>query len=104
MDGDQWGLVVENELIKIWVDAMSAAERKRFEEGGLPKVSSASFDKLDEIILRQAETLGWRIGLSKLVQFRQSQWDHEETGPEKFRKMGMAEAKFARIMQRRENL
>src|SRR6266404_4144509 len=102
MNAEQWGLVVENALIKIWVDAMSAAERKGFEEGGLGNVSAASFAKLDEIILHQAETLGWRIRLSKLVQFRQSEWDQEKAGPEKFRRMGMAEAKLARIVQRRE--
>jgi hypothetical protein len=102
MTGEQWSLVVENELLKIWVKAMSPTERKGFEGGGLASVSPAGFAKLDEIILHQAETLGWRIELSKLVQFRKSEWDLDPKGPEKHRKFGMAVAKSARIMQRKE--
>jgi hypothetical protein len=58
--------------------------------------------KLDEIILDQAIDLGWRIGLSLLVQWRFSEWDHEPQGPEKFEKLGRAFVRSARVLQRRE--
>lgn len=102
MTGKQWALVTENELLEIWLEIMSAAELKSFKEGGLARVTPAAFAKLDAIILHQAETLGWRIGLSELVQSRFSEWDLKPGGPEKHKKYGMAVARSARRMQRKE--
>ncbi len=102
MTRDQWDLVVENELVKIWLESMTPAELKSVKEGGFASASPASFAKLDAIILKQAETTGWRLGLSRLVQFRFSEWDLHPNGPEKHRKYGLAVARSARIMQRKE--
>jgi hypothetical protein len=101
MSGEQWGLVVEYELVKIWLETMSAAELKSFKEGGFASVTPAAFAKLDAIILHQAETLGWRIELSELVQFRKSEWDLKPGGPEKHKKYGLACSRSARILQRK---
>jgi hypothetical protein len=102
MTGQQWALVVENELVRIWLCELSAAERERVMERGMGEASPSAFAKLDRIILQQAETLSWRIGLSELVQFRFSEWDTAPDGPEKHKKYGAACARAARIMQRRE--
>jgi hypothetical protein len=40
--------------------------------------------------------------LSELVQFRKSEWDLQPNGPEKHKKYGLAVARSARIMQRKE--
>jgi len=104
MDGQEWGLVIQVELEKLWFQGMSATDRKLVEQPspGDPPPSPKLFAKLDAIILQQAETLGWRLGLSELVRFRFSAWDHSKEGPELHRKFGAAVARSARIMQRRE--
>jgi hypothetical protein len=102
MSGEKWGLVVENELVKIWLSMMSSAERETFGQRGIAGLGRSAFTKLDNIILRQAETLGWRIGLSELVRFRFSEWDLDPKSPEMHRKYGLAVARSARIMQRKE--
>ncbi len=102
MSGEQWGLVVENELVKIWLETMSTAELKGLRESGFASASPAACARLDAIILSQAETLGWRIGLSKLVQSRFSEWDRNPKGPEMHKKYGLACSRSARILQRKE--
>ena len=56
------------------------------------------------LILKQAETLGWRLALSGLVHKRFSEWDFEEKGPALFKAYGSALAKSARRMQGKESL
>ena len=109
MTPEEWGAVIGNELVKIWTDAMSPAEREMWTlahdaQGQLvpDRVPAALFRKLDLIILHQAETLGWRLTLSELVRFRMSEWDHAANGPDLFRRLGSAMARFARIVQRKE--
>jgi hypothetical protein len=102
MSGEQWGFVVEHELLKLWIAAMSPAERKTLKGSGIAGLGRAAFAKLDAIILHQAKTLGRRIGLSHLVRFRFSQWDLDPKGPEMHRRFGLAVARSARIMQRKE--
>lgn len=102
MTAEPWGLVVENELIKIWTEAIPAAQRAALEKSGIGALDRPALARLDEIILQQAETLGWRITLSELVRFRMSEWDQSDDGPELFRKIGLAFARFARIVQRKE--
>jgi hypothetical protein len=69
-----------DQLIQIWESDMSESEREdwsRFWRGEsddtalMPEI----FKKLDVIIIRQAQTLGWRIFLSHLVTWRLSVWD-----------------------------
>jgi len=105
--GEQWGLAIGRELMEMWMAKLSKRERDalpRDPQGLLiiDKVSSQLSAKLDEIVLDQAIALGWRIGLSLLVQWRFSEWDHEKHGPEKFEKLGRAFARSARVLQRRE--
>jgi len=106
MNADEWGAVIEHQLLKIWTDALSDDQRHKvtaaFQQRSLDSLSDELFAKLDSIILHQAQTLGWRITLSELVRLRMSQWDHAENGPELFRKLGSAFARLALIVQRRE--
>jgi hypothetical protein len=109
MSAEEWGLVTQTELLKMWMNALSAADREKLElardEQGLlvlDRIPARLFVKLDEIILQQAETLGWRIELSELIRFRKSEWDKDPDGPEKHLRLGKANARSARIMQRRE--
>jgi hypothetical protein len=84
MDGYTWGAVIENELIRIWREAISTAELVALEATeDLSLLPPGIVAKLDDIILDQAEDLGWRMELSRLVQWRQSEWPprmHEEYG------------------------
>ncbi len=107
MTREQWGFVVGTELMKSWMDTLSEEERGAVprDPGGLliiDKVAAPLLIKLDNIILKQAETLGWRMGLSLLVQFRFSQWDHDPQGPEKHGKFGRAVELSAKRLQRRK--
>jgi hypothetical protein len=107
MTAEQWGIAVDNELIEFWMRDMSASERKTlvFDDMGrliLDNVSSELFAKLDSIILEQAQSMGWRIGLSELVRFRFSCWDLEHDGPDKHKKYGVACRRSARIFQHLE--
>ena len=107
MTGSQWGLVVQLELLRIWFDGMSLQERKALprDAGGqiiVDQVAMPLLARLDDIILKQAETLTWRIEQSWLVQFRKSQWDHEPDGPQKHERYGRAVALAAKRLQRKE--
>lgn len=106
MTGEEWGFVVENELTKLWLESMSESERDAFSEAveqrRLEALPKRLFNRLDRLILKQAATLGWRITLSPLVQFRMSEWDGMQNGPDNFRELGLAFARSARILQRRE--
>jgi hypothetical protein len=53
-------------------------------------------------VLEQAETMGWRLGLSTLVHLRFSEWDSYPNGPALFERYGKAIAKSARRFQKRE--
>ena len=57
---------------------------------------------MDEIIIRQAVTLGWRIGLSELVHWRLSEWELAPDGLKLLRRYHRAVERAARIFQRRE--
>lgn len=106
MTPEQWGASIQFELVPIWIDALSRRDREKvlaaFEQRSLDSLPSNLFAKLDSIIVHQAETLGWRMTLSELVRFRMSVWDLAENGPEMFRKLGLALARSARRMQRKE--
>lgn len=62
-----------------------------------------AFAKLDEQILYQAETLGWRISLSPIVTWRMSNWeiDHPD-GLELLERYGKAILLAARYWRRME--
>jgi hypothetical protein len=102
MSGEQWGVVVENELLEIWIEWLSAKELEEVNKAGLLGASKSAFKKLDEIIIDQAQTVGWRMGLSLLVQFRFSEWDNQQDGPELHDKFRLAVVNSARIMSRQK--
>lgn len=108
MTGEQWGIVIQTELVKIWVESFVPAEMQAYAracpDGRLDwqLVPAELFEKLDTIILEQAETLGWRISLSELVRYRFSEWDSLPSGPELFEKLGQAWRNSAKILQGRK--
>jgi hypothetical protein len=65
-------------------------------------VSTSAFGKLDALLLKQAETFGWRLALSQLVHLRFSEWDFLSNGPTLFQRYGKALSKSARLFQKRE--
>ncbi len=66
------GAFITKELFDIWEDLLSDAERGELQRS---QPSQAAVEKLDALILKQAETLGWRLALSPLVHLRFSEWD-----------------------------
>jgi len=90
--------LITKELVDIWRSILSEAERHDFPQ----QVSATSFEKLDALILKQAETFGWRLALSQPVQSRFENWDFDPMGPTLFAQYGKAVAKAARRFQGRE--
>jgi hypothetical protein len=102
--GKQWAKAWDEELVKLLSRILSGKELAEFSAWRLvPTLEPRSMlGILDEVILRQAETGGWRSALSTIVQRRFSDWDIEKDGPKLFSRLGNAYAKAARIMQGRE--
>lgn len=96
---EEVGTLVTNELVDIWKSILSESEIREFQ--WQQKVSKPALEKLDALILKQAETLGWRLGLSPLVHWRFSEWDVQSNGPTLFERYGKALAKSALIAQKR---
>jgi hypothetical protein len=88
------------ELFDIWESILSDIELHELRCSHT--VSATTFEKLDALILKQAETMGWRLGLSALVHLRFSEWDSYPNGPALFEQYGKALAKSARRFQKRE--
>jgi hypothetical protein len=82
--------VPENNLLKEEISTATPELAKKYEDLA---------EKLDEFILYQARTLGWRIILSELVHWRMAVWVREESGPKKFERLGRAMARSARVLQ-----
>jgi hypothetical protein len=62
---------------------------------------SAQVELLDEFIVFQARTLGWRIVLCDVALSRIDSWNLDPRGPELFEKLGAAMAYTARTLQRK---
>jgi hypothetical protein len=58
------GALVTKELFNIWESILSDTEHREF--GGPQSYSATDVEKLDALIIKQAETFGWRLGLSML--------------------------------------
>ena len=104
LTGSEWGAGITREVIKLWMIGMSL-EDLAFLFQGKPQcllfMSPSALAQLDQIIIRQARTCGWRIRLSEWVQARLSMWDSELDGPKRFQQLGAAEARAALVFQRR---
>ncbi|MGC1687726.1 MAG: hypothetical protein WA734_19010 [Candidatus Acidiferrales bacterium] len=92
-------------MITIWHSTWSEKERQlkaEIERGDHADLLPELMSKLDNIILRQAETLGWRLLISTRVLNRISLWDAEVNGSDLFMRLGKALAKYVKIVQRKE--
>lgn len=67
---------------------------------GLAEDDPATWPALDERIIAETETLGWRIFSSTLVQMRLCAWESQPGGIQLYQRFSKALVKFARIMQR----
>jgi hypothetical protein len=61
------------------------------------KCSAAELWRLDAMIIEDSETSGWRMAMSRLVQWRMSQWDAE-----RFEQFGIALARWKRVLNGEE--
>lgn len=96
---------ITKELIKIWHSTWSERERQlraNIAAGQQDELSPGLMSKLDKIILRQAETLGWRLLISTRVLHRISMWETIENGSDLFVQLGKALATNVRIVRRRK--
>lgn len=91
------GKLVSDELYRIWISILSKQDHVISGE-----FTSAAFEKLDALILKQTETLGWRMTLSEIVHMRFFSWDFQPNGPALFREFGKALAKSALRFQKEE--
>ncbi len=94
------GALITEQLVDIWRSILSDSERRDLE--GTEPGMATTFDKLDALILKQAETMGWRLGLSTLVHLRFSFWDFQSNGPKLFEQYGKALANSARCSQKKK--
>jgi hypothetical protein len=100
-----WDEDITAQLLTLWFDRMPLADLKIASAKGplwLAQMSPEALMGLDEIIVRQAGTLGWRIGLSELVQWRLSEWEVVPDGLKLLRQYLHAVERAARIFQRRQ--
>jgi len=97
---EELGALITKEFFEIWKSILSDSELR--ELSGPQSVSSTAIEKLDALILKQAETMGWRLALSPLVHLRFSVWDLQSNGPTLFGIYGKALAKSARRSQKKE--
>jgi hypothetical protein len=72
-------------------DEIPADQTKKYE---------ALVERLDDFILYVASSLGCRVVLSGLVHKRMIAWETEPKGPEKLRRLGVAMAQAARVLQK----
>jgi len=94
------GALVTKELFHIWEGILSDTERRNLRAP--QSVSATAIEKLDALILKQAETMGWRLGLSPLVHLRFWEWDLQSNRSTLFELYGKALAKSARRSQKKE--
>jgi hypothetical protein len=103
---DELDKQITEQLMEIWGGQLSRKERQHATQtgrGAATEIANGMFSKFDAVILKQAETLGWRLLVSSAVQERMSEWwIQESNGPEMFERLGKALAKSARIVQKRE--
>jgi len=104
MSGTQWGVVIQRELLEIWIRSMSPRELKKFAAVWplADQVPPELYPRLDRIIIQQARTVGWRVELSELVRFRKSEWDSQGNGPALHEEYGAACAESALILQKKK--
>jgi len=102
---NQWDASITIRLVTIWFNMMPAADLKiasSHEPGSLARISPEALRVLDEIIVRQAVTVGWRIGLSGLVHWRLSEWELATDGLKLLSRFHRAVERAARIFRRLE--
>ena len=105
MSRDELDEAITKELLAIWYSAWSAKElqlQAEMEAGQHDELLPGVCSKLDGIILKQAESLGWRLLISSQVLRRISMWDAEESGSDLFVRLGKALGKSVRIVQGKE--
>jgi len=103
---EQWGAQIDEQLLIVWDETLpkmlpsnvAAADQLHVRRHELSEISSAALAVLDEIIILQAVTLGWRLMASDLVLFRFSRWSEDVSSPELFERLGKALARSARIV------
>ncbi len=98
--GEDLGVLITKELFDIWESILSDSQLHELRSS--QPISAPTLERLDALILKQAETMGWRLGLSALVHLRFSGWDFQANGPALFEQYGKALAKSARRMQKLE--
>lgn len=94
--GEELGKLISDALWTIWMGVLSKEDHV-----DSSKFSPADFEKLDALILKQAETLGWRVALSELVHRRFWDWDLQPNGPALFEQYGKVLARSARRFQKK---
>jgi hypothetical protein len=80
---------IHDKLLKVWEGCMSKGEYDAWcrclqGEADATALPPAVFDKLNKLILHQAETVGWRMESSLLVRDRFRAWEMLPNGPELF--------------------
>jgi hypothetical protein len=109
---EKFGEVITNELVEIFVNSVltedereslaTEAENLEHSNNEPSATDEKRNEKLDALILKQAETFGWRISLSEMVQGRFRVWEELPNGSERFEQFGKACARAVRIMQKKE--
>jgi len=104
---DQWGTAIDRELIKVWIKMSNVKPAQaralyRLITGKTRRSTSLPSESetitLDEIIIAQAESLGWRSLTSQIVLFRCSRWSDELFVPEMFERFGKTLARSVHIL------
>jgi len=93
---------VTSRLVALFREELRPKDREAFEAGTPPP---ALVEKFDEIILKEARVLGWRVLLSRPVQHRVAQWGEiVRNGPDLNKRLGDALALYSRVIHGKAKL
>jgi len=102
MTGEEWAEKLDQGMAELLEMLLSAEEFLFFHLWRTSPVGDPKMlRRLDEVILRQAQTAGVRLTLSEIVLKRTIEWHDEPDGPRKFAALGKAFAHATLIFQGR---
>ena len=103
---EEWDVFITEQLERLLASGLSQNERDLLavclRGESTVELPASVWVALDDLIIRQTGTLGWRIFLSTLVHARFRMWDIRPGGDELFERFGQALAAYGRYMHRQD--
>jgi hypothetical protein len=105
MSREEWDITVGKELVELWEQSLTADERRsksECEQDQTKPLALSVVQKLDNLIIEQARSLGSQLLQSSLVLARFKAWEDAPDGDKRIERFGKSWAQFHRIIHKRE--